>query len=463
MAEQAGHPVEHLDLNGVSNYLDAVVDHAARTEAFQFCLTATTPQMPAAGNIARSLRSALPECRIILGGPHPTVTVAAMRKEFKRGQHKGRAHQGVLSMMETFDSIVAGDGELVIGDLLESRSNFLIDADNPASSGFMSSTVWAGTALPARHLIDMDSYHYKIDGKRVTTIVSQLGCPMACNFCSGRSSGMLRRMRTRPVEDVLSEMRYVIEAYGVEGFMFFDDELNINKEMLPLMKGIKELQKKLGLELANRGFVKAELFNLEQAEAMREAGFRQVLCGFESGSERILRNIRKNATIEDNTGMLLDARSAGMEVKALMSLGHPGESRETIQDTVSWLLEMKVDDFDCTIITAYPGSPYFDDAVKVSDETFGGVWQFETNGDRLYMYEVDYSKVADYYKGQIGEYKSYVFTDDLSSEALVRLRDEAELVVRKTLGIKFNPSQASRVFESSMGMLPSSVYRRSDQ
>jgi radical SAM superfamily enzyme YgiQ (UPF0313 family) len=151
-----------------------------------------------------------------------------------------------------------------------------------------------------------------------------------------------------------------------------------------------------------------------------------------------------------------------------MSIGHPGETEETIMQTHDWLLQAKPEDFDVTIITTYPGTPYYDYAVR--DEKRPGVWiyTFEKTGDKLYAYEVDYTKVADYYKGDPdGGYKSYVFTEALSAERLVELRDFVERDVRQKLNIPFNPSGASVRYEHSMGQfggqLPPSILRTSAQ
>jgi len=467
VAEQLGFTVEHLDLNGVENYTEAVRKHASCTNADVFAITATTPQMPAVEKIRTTLRAVRPDSRLILGGPHPTVTTAAERKEKKRQLQNGRASHALGQLMDRFDVVVAGDGELAIGYALEQliagTAPGLIDADDPKSEWFLSSKALESTPWPARHLIEMPSYHYTIDGKSVTSIVSQLGCPFNCQFCCGRASGMLRRVRLRPTSAVIAEMRHAIETYSVQGFMFFDDELNVNPQILELMRAIRDLSQEMGVELACRGFVKAELLTSEQAVAMREAGFRVVLSGFESGNERILRNIEKRATIADNTRAIETLHSAGIEVKALMSLGHAGESEDTIRDTVDWLISVKPEDVDLTLITAYPGSPYYDDAELVDYPTDLGlpVWKYSIHGDALYSYELDYSQVSDYYKGGVGAYQAYVFTDYLTPKDLVRMRDWAETKVRKALGIRFYPSAAALRYESSMGQLPSHIFRKS--
>ena len=194
---------------------------------------------------------------------------------------------------------------------------------------------------------------------------------------------------------------------------------------------------------------------------MRRAGFRWLLTGFESGDDRILTNIRKNATRDDNTRCIETAKKNGLKVKALMSVGHAGESHESIENTKKWLLEVEPDEFDCTIITTYPGSPYFDDAKK---ENHYYVYTDSKSGDKLYQASVDYLSKLDYYKGDPEDgYISYVWTQNISAEELVSERDKLEADVRKKLNIRYNPSRPGMVYEHSMGMgnidIPSHILR----
>ncbi len=448
-------PVEHLDLNGVKNYEEAVEAHCEKTEATIFCLTATTPQMPAAMKIAKKIRALRSGATwIILGGPHATLINAAS----KGGSL--RASKALTELLVACNTVVAGDGERAILLALTGVQG-LIDADDPKGELFLSSKDFAESPWPARHLVDIESYHYEIDGVRVMSIISQLGCPFGCRFCGGRNSPMLRRMRLRDTASVIFEMEMMHEKYRCRGFMFMDDELNVNPKIEELMHEIYLLQRRLGVEFRCRGFIKAELFNPNQANAMYKAGFRRLLCGFESGSPRILKNINKVATREDNTRVMEIAKKHGLEIKALMSIGHPGERLSTLVDTQEWLLQVKPADFDVTIITPYPGCPYYDEAVE--DKTYRmypdapRIWTYTVNGDRLHSLEVDYSKVEDYYKGNPdGGYKSYVFTDHLTADMLVEGRDRIEKTVRKELGIPFYTAEdaVALQYEHSMGMTP---------
>ena len=460
--ERAHVPVNVLDLSGYKNFAEIVRDYMREHSSNLFGITATTPQLPAAVEVADTIRQMKKDARIILGGPHATLTVAARNHEVKQ-DIVGRAHRAFEKLVPYFDTIVAGDGEETIFPALLPDAPLVIDADgrkSPQKQFFLTDEQLDASAYPARHLIDLESYHYKVDGAPATSLIAQLGCPFECGFCAGRLSPMLRHIRTRSTASIIEEMSLIHRSYGHTGFMFYDDELNVSQSMVELMEAIKKLGDELGVAWSLRGFIKSELFTKRQAEAMYAAGFRQILVGFESGSPRILENINKKATREDNTRCVALAHAAGLKVKALMSIGHPGESRATVEDTRKWLLEVRPSDFDVTVITPYPGSPYYDKAHEI--EGSSGQYVFRAkSGDALYQQEVDYTKETDAYKGIPGHYVSHVWTDYLSPQELVSLRDELEADCRRELGVPFNPSAAAQLYEHSMGQLPSRVLRTS--
>jgi len=459
--ERAGHQVEVLDLSGIENYLEAAGDHAKASSATIFCLTATTPQLPAARAVIERIRRVRPDARILLGGPHVTLVNAARKREVSRGAI-GRGHAAFDRLRELADVLVAGDGELAVFEALK-LTDSVVDADVPKGHLFLTDASYDSLPLPARHLVDMSSYRYEIEGQRAVSLIAQLGCPFGCGFCGGRNSATLRQIRTRTSQSIVSEIEELHRTYGYTGFMFYDDELNVSKSMVELMNGIADLQGRLGVDFRLRGFVKSELFNDQQAEAMYRAGFRWLLVGFEAANERILVNINKRASRDDNTRCMEIATRHDLKVKALMSIGHPGEDDTSVADLQEWLLEVRPADFDCSIITTYPGTPYYDDAVPHDELPGVYTYTMPKTGDRLHAYDVDFSEVAEYYKGDPnGGYKAFVFTDHLSSAELVGARDSIERVVREKLKIPFNPNRAASRYEHSMGMhggLPPHILR----
>lgn len=471
--ERAGWRVAHLDLCGYSNYGKIVADYAKHDVGGCYGITATTPQLPAAVEIVAAIRSVRPDAHIILGGPHVTLVYAAKKVEEKQGR-PGRATRAAERLESIFDTLVAGDGEEAIFQACRPDAPKVINADGfRGNTLFLTPKQLEASPLPARHLVDLASYHYSIEGVNATSIVAQLGCPFECGFCAGRNSPSFRNIRTRGADSVIEEMVHMHHTHGIHGFMFSDDEQNlVNKQFLEFLEKITRVQRELGTTWRLRGFLKSQLFNEEQAEAMYQAGYRKILIGFESGSPRILENIRKRATQDDNTRCVEIARKYGLEVKALMSVGHPGESEQTIDETRRWLLEMNPPDFDVTIITPYPGSPYYDDAIPTGETREGKPTYVYTckdgDHDRLYQVELDYRTEVDYYKGDPNALMiSHVWTDHLSPEDLVRHRNQVELDVRGKLGLPYyqrtEPIDCSSInFDHSMGqtpILPSRMFR----
>jgi radical SAM superfamily enzyme YgiQ (UPF0313 family) len=460
--EQEGVTVELLDLSGVINYEEALAAHLQQSQVECFGITATTPQMPAATKIHETIRRLKPSARMILGGPHVTLVHAAAKQE-RRHSVLGRASRAIKQLTAMFDVLVTGDGEIAIFEALHPAPPRIVDGDDPKSQFFLSRTSLEQLPFPARHLVDVSSYYYSIDGTRALSMIAQLGCPFGCGFCGGRMSPFLRRVRTRSSAHIVREMVHLYQTYGVTGFMLYDDELNVNPKITSLMSLIANTQQQLGVEFRLRGFIKAELFSDEQAASMYEAGFRWILVGFESGHPRILENIQKKASRDDNSRCMEIARKHNLKVKALMSVGHPGESEDTIRATRDWLVEVRPDEFDATVITTYPGTPYFDEAV----ETSPGIWTYTCphSQDRLHSVEVDYRHVAEYYKGAPGSYTAYVSTDHLTREQLVSCRDWLESDVRKNLSIPFNHANPGLRYEHSMGQstLPSTILRTSQR
>lgn len=446
--EAAGVTVDVLDLAGVADVERAIARHLRTHAPDAYAITATMPQMPVAAQIAQQLRDARPDTPLILGGPHVTLMHASAKQEQQRGR-PGRACHAMGHLHALFDVLVCGDGEQAIGLALREDAPGLIDADDTRSALFLKNADLNRMPLAARHLIDLESYHYWIEGVRAQSVVCQLGCPFGCTFCGGRRSPFLRKIRTRSTAMVIAELRSLYATYGTRGFMFFDDELNVSPAFFELLTALCHLQDELGVEFRLRGFLKAELVTAPMAAAMYDAGFRQVLVGVESGSPEILEVIQKKATREDNTRCVETLQAAGIAVKAAMSIGHPGETDATIDASRDWLLTVRPDDFDVSIITVYPGTPYFDDA----EETQPGIWTYADpkSGARLHAHAVDQLSDTNFYKGVPGAYQSFVYTDALSADDLCARRDALEADVREALQIPY-PQPVVAQFEQSMGM-----------
>src|SRR5262245_9798670 len=244
--ERFGYEVHLLDLSGVSNFEVALQSYLSKTADELFGLTATTPQLPSAFKIAQVIRQTRPNARLILGGPHVTLTIAAVRLEKKLERTSfGRASKASQKLTDMFDVLVAGDGELAILRAVQPDSPQLLDGDDNRSDLFLTDKIYESMPAPARHLVDLHSYKYTVEGFPATSLIAQLGCPFNCGFCGGRNSKSLRVIRTRSEKSIVDEVEFLHREYGYTGFMFYDDELNVSKSMVQLMNQLTDLQDRL--------------------------------------------------------------------------------------------------------------------------------------------------------------------------------------------------------------------------
>lgn len=464
--EAQGHPVDMLDLSGVGNFEEVVAQYMQGPDRANIIgVTATTPQFPQAVRILETVKAIDTQTKVILGGAHATMVGSAYQLDQKRGVAY-RGTKAFEQMTGLFDTVVVGDGEEAIFQAIQANSPRVIDAGERTSPFFLQRGQLEKYPLPARHLIDFDSYRYQIDGKDAQSMIAQLGCPFECAFCGGRNTQSFRMIRTRSIDSTLEEVDELVTKHGKRGIMFYDDELNVNKGTLEgLMEALIDYQEREKVDLRFRGFVKAELFTAQQAKLMYRAGFRVMLSGVESGDDGILKTMRKHTTRKTNSEWVRLSRDAGLQVKALMSIGHAGESQKTIENSIEWVLANRPDDVDWTIITQYPGSPYFDKSEP--HETEAGTWVFTDDRTQavLYSQDVSYADKAEYYKGVPGDYTSYVWTDFLTAQQLVEMRDKAETVTRQALRLPQIQTVAAMQFEHSMGQrtLPPNILRRTNE
>jgi anaerobic magnesium-protoporphyrin IX monomethyl ester cyclase len=333
--------------------------------------------------------------RTIIGGPHATA-ISALR------------NKGIIDIntkrLEKFDVIVEGEGEFFQDSGKKWQKMPIIDITE--------------LPIPDRMHYNMPTYKYEINGRKATNIMTQRGCPFNCRFCCGRDIDMYRISRQRNPESVVAEMDYLSDVFGYNAFMWFDDEININP---PRLKEFAKLLK--NRDYIHRGFVRNDLIVRypKTLDYLKDCGFVEVCSGAESGSNRMLEAINKHTTYDMNMKAAKMIMRAGFRHKSFLIIGHPGETEGDVNLTKDWIQVANPDDFDITVMTPYPGSQIYDDAVK--SKKFKE-YLFKYNG--LYFNREDFSKGSHFYKGMPGKYVSPVRTDELTAEDIVRLRDEIE-------------------------------------
>jgi len=181
------------------------------------------------------------------------------------------------------------------------------------------------------------------------------GCPAMCTFCLWPQTHSGHRWRLRSTDDVANECRFVLENFpGLKEIFFDDDTFNYKKaRTLELCAKLK----KLNFTWSCTSRVTTDY---ETLQAMKDAGCRLLIVGYESGDEQILRNIKKGATIEGARRFTKDAHNLGLVVHGDFIVGLPGETRETLRNTIDFAKQLDVETIQVSIAHAYPGTEFYD-------------------------------------------------------------------------------------------------------
>lgn len=183
------------------------------------------------------------------------------------------------------------------------------------------------------------------------------GCPFGCTFCSWTQTLMGRKYRVRSMPSVLDEMEWIQNNLPeVKEVFFEDDTFVINKKrVLEFCEGYR----RRGLNVAWACNVRADL-DYETMKQMGRAGCRLVIVGYESGSDQILKNIKKGITTQQIKQFAKDARKAGLLVQGDFIIGLPGETKETIELTRKLIKETKPDLLQVSVAAPFPGTEFYD-------------------------------------------------------------------------------------------------------
>ncbi|MFH1148459.1 MAG: radical SAM protein [Pseudomonadota bacterium] len=296
---------------------------------------------PAAHVAAGLVKSINPAVRVIMGGVYATVNPD-------------------LAMQNTnVDYTVVGEGEYVLRALV---GHFLGKNPMPArgicyrEGGSVKDTGRAdfiedldALPLPAYHLIDFTKYSNNAPRKSVDApralpyawVLTSRGCPIGCAFCQvEKISG--RKFRPRSAENLLREIAWLKDTYGIRSIVFADDNLYTDKERAKeIFRGL--IDRKLAMPWVSPG---TAVFRLdeEMLDLMRASGCEFICIAIESGTDRVLKEIiRKPVDYEYAKKMVKAAKVRGIYVAANFIVGFPTETWEEIRQTIRFAEELDVD------------------------------------------------------------------------------------------------------------------------
>lgn len=213
---------------------------------------------------------------------------------------------------------------------------------------------------PARHLLPMGKYIDLPGGIPAPSLQlwASRGCPFTCIFCSwpqimyGGSN-----YRTREPKDVVDEIKQCVSDYGFKSFYFDDDTFNIGK---PRMLALCEEITKRDINLPWAIMARADCMDEEILTALKRAGLVALKYGVESSDAKILEATGKSLDLEKVRQTVIMTKKLGISFHLTFTFGLPGETWETIRNTVKFALELDPDSLQFSIVTPFPGSRYFE-------------------------------------------------------------------------------------------------------
>jgi hopanoid biosynthesis associated radical SAM protein HpnJ len=208
---------------------------------------------------------------------------------------------------------------------------------------------------------DLDFHRYNVPFllHPYVSFYTTRGCPAMCTFCLWPQTHSGHRWRLRSNEDIVNECRYVLENFpGLKEIFFDDDTFNYRKaRTIELCQGLK----KLNFTWSCTSRVTTDY---ETLKAMKEAGCRLLIVGYESGDEQVLRNIKKGATIDMAKRFTDNCHKLGLVIHGDFIVGLPGETRDTLRNTIDFAKRLDVETIQVSIAHAFPGTEFYDYAKK---------------------------------------------------------------------------------------------------
>lgn len=214
--------------------------------------------------------------------------------------------------------------------------------------------------FPARHLLKNPKKFIPPDAENmpVTPIFLTRGCPGQCTYCCTKQI-FGRKMRFRSVKNIIEEFDE-IEKAGYKEIHILDDCFTFDKtKVIELCNAIKEKKYSFQFEISNG--LRADMVNYEVLNALKSIAVKNVGFGIESGNEQILKNIKKGISKDKVRESVKISHDLGLETWGFFIVGLPGETVETIKDTIKFAKELDIDFAKFLILKPYPGSEIFNE------------------------------------------------------------------------------------------------------
>jgi len=297
------------------------------------------------------IKEVAPKTITVVGGPHPTLALDETAE------------------IDEIDYIITHEGEITFPKLLDA-----IEQGNPPAERILTGECPDLDALPFPDrdlfLNEWRKFGYTSDSPEdpfvpelpppFVTIIAGRGCKYNCSFCQPAERRIFGRgVRRRSPANIVQELEQLREKYGFNGLMFHDDTLTEEKDwVVEFCHLYREHGFTQPFFCQNRADIIVR--HQDMVQLMAETGCKGYFIGFESGSDRMLKFLRKGTTREVNLEAARVCRKFGIKIWANYMLGLPTETKEEVAETISMLQEIDPDYYSPAFYTPHPGSDLYD-------------------------------------------------------------------------------------------------------
>lgn len=341
--------------------LDSPIWHEIKDNIYNFGpdivgITMLTANYKAAVNISNIVKSLDKEIKVVVGGTHPTLNP-----------------DGVIRAKD-FDYLIRGEGEFSFLELADGlKANEILGLSYKESEKIIhnKSRPFIDNLdilpFPARHSFLNSTKH--LDAGAIAT---GRGCPFSCTYCA--SPQIWHRItRFRSVPNIMEELRYLKENYASTLLQFVDDTFSLNKGRA------KELCRQIIKENLNIKWkcdTRVDCLDKELISLMKEAGCIRMKLGVESGSDRILKGVKKGFTKEKVRQGIALIKEFDMPLTIYLMAGFPGETNEDLKETIEFAKELDADYYSLSILAPYYGTQIYRELEEAGKKLDKEHWEY---------------------------------------------------------------------------------------
>lgn len=347
--------VELIDCRPDYVSLDKLGEKITKEVGFVVIQT-STPSIDLDLETASILKKKNNHLKIALVGPHPTALDKQILNEYPyidlilRGEYDYTLRDVVISLENNQGF------EKIKGITYRNNGNIFRNEDREYIKDLDE------LPFPARHFLPLNKYFEPLFiGRPTLRLITSRGCPFICTFCMWPQLMYGRFFRARDPIKVVDEIEHLKNEYKIKEYYFDDDTFTINPQRVAKICD-EIIRRKINLPFDC--LARVDTVSPEILKKMAEAGCRIIRYGVESASPKILENIKKGITVEQIKFAFKETKKAGIKTHATIMFGLPGETKETIKETIKFVLELNPDYAQFPVVIPYPGTELYQEALE---------------------------------------------------------------------------------------------------